>query len=319
MSGEKQNTGETSSPSPLLSFLAFWWRCCKSAASNSWGHYDHLTNVATIIQFLSVLGFVAIWIGKHLKGVDMNFWFLALPVGVALISFLVQLVRAPFETYRETAMRAEEQQQTLKAELQAKEQSFQAIIDNLKQEVLRLEDDRMALAITFENRTPWVTEASQRAPDFWPEETEPQPDILYYNFRIGVSNESTKRQAQDVRVELVSIEPLPRELPPQSFPIELHTRKQPFKNPPESINPGRDEYFHLAKVWKAVTPIQFQFAYCPQIGLTKEERDHPDDVAKFRGFILTVKASCSEAFVSKQFRMSFELTQPLAVRLTPVL
>ena len=118
MSGDNQNTEPPPAHSPLLSFFTFWWRCSKSAASNSWGHYDHLTNVATIIQFVSVLGFAAIWITKHFKGIDMNFWFLALPVGVAVISFLVQFVRAPVDIYRETVEAGKCSQQVLKTEIE---------------------------------------------------------------------------------------------------------------------------------------------------------------------------------------------------------
>jgi hypothetical protein len=150
----------------------------------SWKHYHHWTKIATLVQFVLLFGVFATWIIRHGRGEAVNFWLLAIPVGVALMIFVYHLFRAPYEIY----VNLYKEKETAIAELKK-----------------QLEPYRKKPAAPLPILVELVV-------DHRPTE--------HCHCRVAVRN-TTNSAIKNVRAELLGISPIPENLSSPRFPMSL--------------------------------------------------------------------------------------------------
>jgi hypothetical protein len=152
----------------------------------SWKHYHHWTKIATLVQFVLFFGVFATWIIRHGRGQAVNFWLLAVPVGVALLTFVYHLFRAPYGIY----------------------------VNLYKEKETAIADLRKQLE-------PYLKKPPSAAPvPILVELVVDHRPTEHCHCRIAVHNK-TKTAIENVRAELLGISPIPETLCRPRLPISL--------------------------------------------------------------------------------------------------
>lgn len=288
----------------MLTFGRFCWEWLKRSLPKGWKSFSHARGGAALVTFvLAIIGLYFYLNRQSLSPVlsvppEWKQWVdlakVILPGLVFLILIGLGALKAPYEIYQEGMRRKEQEKDALNGYIIDLKETHRTDLEartidneNLTLQVQKLKDQTTPLEISSGSSRPFLV---------WDE-------MNYYGL-IGISNKGKTTAAQNVRVAITSIQPLPKRLQSPNFPIVLKI----IDHPNTTINPGETVYFRLFDIERLMLAFSITFEGRTPFELHDSERDSIEEWHKFSGFVLTISASCSSwPLVEKKIKMGFDI------------